>query len=111
MESELSGFSHWDRARHAVEDGPCSMAGGVQGTQGGLLTGTGPRRHLAPGLQPLLTAEGSPISGVSHRALRAVEASEKAGGERIATDRRIGCSGCVADMMGVVRRAQRGAGE
>lgn len=114
LESELYGFSHWDRARCAVEDGFSSVVGGVQGTLGGLLAGIGPKRTfssrsgVATDCQVLST-----LRDVSHRILRAMEASQREGGERIASlgrEGRIqgsGCSQCVEDMMAVVRGVQR----
>lgn len=117
LESELSGFSHWDRARCAAEDGSSSVVG-VQGILGGLRAGLGPRKAfssrsgVATDCQVLST-----LRGVSHRILRAVEASQREGGERVARlvregrFRGSGCSQCVGDMMAAVRGVQKGAGE
>ena len=44
LASELCGFSHWDGARYTVEDTPYSIAGDLQGTQGGHLVGTGSKK-------------------------------------------------------------------
>lgn len=98
LESELDGCSHWDRARCAAEDGFSSVVGGVQGTLGGFLAGIGPKKAFSSrsgvdtDCQVLST-----LRGVSHRILRAVEASQREGGDRSAglgREGRIQGSGC-----------------
>lgn len=81
-----------------MEHGPCSTAGGVQGTQEGLPAGTAPKKAFSArsaattGCQVLST-----FRGVSLRILRAVETSQREDEKRIARldkEGRIRGSGC-----------------
>lgn len=66
-----------------MDNSPCSVAGGVQGTQGGLWAGTGPKKALGSRAAVATTAECSPVSRVRGRIRRAVEASKREGGEKL----------------------------
>lgn len=64
-----------------MEHGPCSVAGGGQGTQEASCLAPDPRRNSPPGWG---CCAPSSLRGVSRRILRVTEASEREGGERIA---------------------------